>query len=277
MIVLLIALIAGSPHAVGSGTEARSAAIVQAQPDEPPLLQVGEELEYIVRYSFFDIGRIRFRIISKETHANRPVYRAAVYMDSDPSLGWLLNVHIRFYGLMDSLIFSHTWLSEDSTASDVSFRSMLFDYSRNQMLFTKGNRTLDGFTTVTQRDTVEISGPSQDGMSLFFFAREYVRSSWKVDVPTFMDTREEQARIRFTGERRSVRIEAVPYPIETMYLDGTADFVGVFGVTGDYEGWFTNDAARIPVFAKMKVVLGSVEVELVKWTRKGWSPPPYVR
>lgn len=249
----------------------------QVRPVELAMLEVGEELEYIVRYSFFDIGTIRFRIISKERRGDRPVYRAVVNMDSDPGLAWLLNVHIRFYGLMDSLIYSHTWVSDDSTAERVMFRSMVFDYTANEMLYTKGERSPSGVTRVTDKDTVIITGPSQDGMTLFFFAREHVRSTWQVEVPTYMDTKEEGTRIRFTGERKPLEIEAVPYEVETVYLDGVANFVGVFGVTGEYEGWFSNDAARIPMFAKMKVLLGSVEIELVKWTRKNWAPPRYVR
>ena len=255
--------------------DAVTASVLQQAHVPGAMLQVGEELEYIVRYSFFDIGTVRFRIIAKEQKDGRPVYRAATYMDSDPGLAWLLNVHIRFFGLMDSSIYSHIWMSEDSTSDGITFRSMVFDYDAGKMYYSKGDRTADGVTSLSEKDTVVITGPSQDGMSLFFFAREYVLNPWKVDVPTYMDTQEAETRIRFTGKRESVKIEAVPYPIETVYVDGVADFVGVFGVTGEYEGWFSNDEARIPIFAKMKVILGSVKLELVKWNRQGWTPPRY--
>ncbi len=241
------------------------------------MLEVGEELEYSVRYSFFDIGTIRFRVISKELRGDRPVYRALVEMQSNPGLRWLLNLNIKFFGLMDTLIYSHTWMSEDSTSDKVMFRSMVFDYSANQMYYTKGERLPKGVTRVERNDTVAITGPSQDGMSLFFFAREYVLSTWSLEVPTYMDTEEASTKIRFTGQRKSVKIDAVKYPVETVYFDGKADFVGVFGVTGEYEGWFSNDAARIPILARMKVLLGSVEIQLTKWKRSNWSPPRYVK
>ena len=54
---------------------------------------------------------------------------------------------------------------------------------------------------------------------------------------------------------------------------GTADFTGIYGMSGDFEGWFSNDEARIPILAKMKVIIGSVTIELTRWTRTGWSPP----
>jgi len=240
------------------------------------VLVVGEELEYSVRYSFFDIGTIRFRVISKEDRGGRAVYRAVTTMDSSPGLSWLLNLHIRFIGLLDSAMFSHTWMSEDSTTESVGFRSMVFDYVKNRMFYTTGERRPSGITQVLSLDTVSITGPSQDGLSLFYFAREYVRQKWELQVPTFMDAEEELTRIRFTAERKSVSIRAVSYPVETVYLDGTAKFVGVFGVTGDFEGWFSNDAARIPILAKMKVLLGNVEIQLTSWKRGSWQPPRFV-
>jgi hypothetical protein len=56
-------------------------------------------------------------------------------------------------------------------------------------------------------------------------------------------------------------------------FDGRADFVGIFGLTGGFEGWFSNDEARVPIMAKMKVLIGSVTIELMRWNRPGWTPP----
>jgi hypothetical protein len=65
----------------------------------------------------------------------------------------------------------------------------------------------------------------------------------------------------------------VDYPVDVVHFDGNMDFVGIFGLTGGFEGWFSNDEARVPILAKMKVLIGSVTVELMKWTRPGWNPP----
>jgi hypothetical protein len=71
----------------------------------------------------------------------------------------------------------------------------------------------------------------------------------------------------------SVLIDAVDYEIDCRRLDGKTDFVSVYGLTGDFEGWFSNDEARVPILAKMKVILGSVTIELMAWNRTGWKPP----
>jgi hypothetical protein len=46
-------------------------------------------------------------------------------------------------------------------------------------------------------------------------------------------------------------------------------------LTGYFQGWFSNDETFIPIVAEMKVIIGNVKLELVKWNRKGWNPPEY--
>jgi hypothetical protein len=75
------------------------------------------------------------------------------------------------------------------------------------------------------------------------------------------------------SKKTSTEIDAVKYPVETIEFDGRADFVGIFGLTGGFSGWFSNDEAAVPIIAKMKVILGSIRLELVKWNRPGWVPP----
>jgi proteasome assembly chaperone (PAC2) family protein len=45
------------------------------------------------------------------------------------------------------------------------------------------------------------------------------------------------------------------------------------GLTGEFEGWISDDSAAIPILAEVKIALGSIWIELESWTRPGWSPP----
>ena len=63
--------------------------------------------------------------------------------------------------------------------------------------------------------------------------------------------------------------------ISSLYLEGFAYFTAVFGLTGDFSGWFSNDTAKIPLRAKLQVKIGSVSLELKCWKRKNWKPPQY--
>ena len=49
--------------------------------------------------------------------------------------------------------------------------------------------------------------------------------------------------------------------------------IQIFGLTGVFEGWFSDDAASVPISAKMHVLIGSVRIELLRWKRSNWTPP----
>jgi hypothetical protein len=237
------------------------------------MLQVGEELEYSVHYSFFTIGKIVFRVTDKEERNGRTVYHASAFMDSNPSLNWLVDLHVRFYGEIDQDAFSYGWLSEDSSSKKTSYRSMVFDYTKNKMFFSWGEKLSSGERKQLGADTVAITKECQDGLSLFYYAREHVLEKMQKSIPTFIDTNEVTTKINMGVENLEEEIDAVDYPIDVVKLDGRADFEGIFGLTGAFDGVFTNDPASIPVTAKLKVVLGSVRVELRKWKRGNWMPP----
>ena len=241
-----------------------------------PMFEVGEELEYKVSYSFFNIGKIVFRVLDKAERDGRTVYRAQTLIDSNPSLSWLVDLHIRFYGGMDEEGFSYNWIGDDSTKKQVDFRRMNFDYGQSRMFFEKGKKLPSGERRTESIDTIVIHGRCQDGMSLFFYARMNVRQKKQEQVRTFIENKEVMTFINFMNDRSSMEIDAVEYPVEVNHFDGRADFVGVFGLTGGFQGWFSNDGARIPIVARMKVFLGSVKAELVRWTRQGWQPPKFV-
>jgi hypothetical protein len=97
-----------------------------------------------------------------------------------------------------------------------------------------------------------------------------------VNVPTFIENKKVNTFINFKNSVTDVNIDAVDYPVEVVEFDGKADYVGVFGLTGGFSGQFSNDDARIPIVARMNVILGSIKVELKSWKREGWHPPKFV-
>ena len=241
-----------------------------------PLLQIGEDLEYKVSYSFFNIGTIRIQLFEKEQRNGRNVYRARAIIDSNPSLSWLVDLHIRFYSEMDSEVFSYTWIGDDSSKREVRYRRITFEYDSNRVLFDRGKKLLTGLREPEYIDTVKVVEKCQDGFSLFFLARKHVRQKKQINIPTFIENKQVNTFINFINKRTDADIDAVDYPVEVLEFDGKADYVGVFGLTGGFSGWFSNDEARIPIIARMNVILGSIKVELINWKREGWRPPQYV-
>lgn len=232
-------------------------------------LFVGEDLTYVVKYAFFNLGEVRFRVLEKTTINNKPVYKTIAYIDSYPDLPFV-SLHQIYESYIDSTLFPLKFFAEifgdDTVFVEYNFR----DHSRIDMKKGKydGSRLwLDSTTYIKHR--------MQDGLSLLYFARMNFGEQRSVSVPCFVNEKEEKTIINYFDENESVSIDAVDYEIDCLKLDGKTDFVSVYGLTGSFEGWFSNDSFSVPILAKMNVIIGSVNLELIKWNEKLWNPPSY--
>ena len=112
-----------------------------------------------------------------------------------------------------------------------------------------------------------------DGLALFFFARQFTDIKRTVKVPTLMNNSISNTNLNFHGKKESAKINAVDYPIRCLYFDGRADWEGIYGLKGYFQGWFSDDDARVPIRALMNVYVGNIDIQLVKWKRGDWQPP----
>jgi len=232
-------------------------------------LFVGEDLTYVVKYAFFNLGEVRIKVLEKTKINNKSVYKAIAYIDSYPDLP-LVSLHQIYESYIDSSLFPLKFFAEifgdDTVFVEYNFR----DHSRIDMKKGKydGSRPwLDSTTYINHR--------MQDGLSLLYFARMNFGEQRTVTIPCFVNEKEERTLINYYNDRESVSIDAVDYEIDCRKLDGNTDFVSVYGLTGDFEGWFSNDSFSVPILAKMNVLIGSISLELTKWNEKLWNPPLY--
>ena len=240
------------------------------------MLFVGEELEYKVSYSWFNIGTIRTQVIGSEQRNGKTIYRTRALINSNPSLSWLVDLHIQFYSELDEGVYSHFWASDDSSKKEINFRRFRFDYENGKAYLEQGKKLPADERKVESVDTVAITERCQDGLSLFYYSREHVHDSNQDRIPTLIDNKEVYTYINFTNKRTDADIDGVDYPVDVVAFDGKADYVGIFGLTGGFRGWFSNDDAQVPILARMNVILGSIKIQLMRWNRPGWQPPKYV-
>jgi len=236
------------------------------------VFQVGEELTYNVSYAFIDIGQVRVKIVDKIQKEGKTTYRAMGYIDSYKGVP-LVDLHTTYESSFSESLYAQ-WFRARLKVEDQQWRKFVydFDYPSGNVYVEVG---LEKSTVVERRDTLKVNTWYQDGLSLFYFARCMVNSITASNVPVVVNEKKASTYLNFKNEMQSQKIDAVDYPIDVVYFDGRADFVGVFGLTGDFEGWFSNDAAHVPVLAKMKVLIGNIRLELMKWNRPGWKPPRY--
>ena len=127
--------------------------------------------------------------------------------------------------------------------------------------------------SLIDQQKIDLKAKINDGSSLFFLARQYTGLKRSIRVPTVIDGQIFDTKLNFRDKIENVEIDKVDYPIRTKYFDGQADWEGLYGLSGRFEGWFSDDKASVPILAKMNVYVGKVNIELIEWTRKGWTPP----
>jgi len=232
-------------------------------------LFVGEDLTYIVKYAFLNLGEVRFRVLEKAKINNTSVYKTIAYIDSYPDLPFV-SIHQIYESYIDSTIFPLRFIAKIFGEDTVLVKYEFIGNSEVQMQKGKLNKTELWFDS-----TAHTNHRMQDGLSIFYFTRMNFGKQQSLSVPCIVNEKEEKAELNFNIDPQPVEIDSVDYAIDCLYLDGHTDFVSVYGLTGYFEGWFSNDEFAVPIRAKMNVIIGSINLELIKWNQKLWTPPIY--
>jgi hypothetical protein len=112
-----------------------------------------------------------------------------------------------------------------------------------------------------------------DGLSIAFFPRRFIHRNVSVVVPTVLYGKMGKTTFHFSQKKTTETLEVLDRPVRMVEIEGTTSVVGIFGMTGDFRGWFSDDEAAVPLKGRLRVLLGSVDVELIRWKRTGWNPP----
>ncbi len=231
----------------------------------------GEELYYEVNYSFINIGWAKFNTEKVPGKENFFICRSK--LKSNNSLP-IVNVDYDFISeieLKDKKIITHRFTAYEYKDGK---KSVLVCDFNNDSGFISFKKT--GFDNNTEIDTkILTSTQFQDGLSIFYFARANTNKDQAEYVPVMMHTDTSLMKIDYSSKKTSVEISEADYDIASVYLEGFSYFKAVFGLTGDFSGWFSYDEARIPLIAKLQVEIGSITLELKSWKHGNWQPPRY--
>ena len=237
---------------------------IQAQVMAP-----GEELTYDVSYMGISLGTIKVTTLKNENFNGKTVHHTKVYIDSRKGIPFV-DLHSIYESWIDpSVQFSHNFAaSTKESDGSWSYDKYLFDYPGQTVTMEKYKAN-----KLSNKRILKTPKKWNDGSSLFFLARQMLKSKKTIKVPTIIMDDTVSTSINFVGKEEIVEIDAAKYPIKTVYLSGTANWTGIYGLSGKFEGWFSDDEARIPIRAKMKLYVGNANIELVKWNRSSWQPP----
>ncbi|HZW38182.1 MAG TPA: DUF3108 domain-containing protein [Ignavibacteriaceae bacterium] len=235
-------------------------------------LEVGEDLTYLVRYGFIKLGEIRLKVLAKKTENNKDYYKTIAYIDSYSGVP-LVDLHQIYESSVSYDYYSDFFRGIVRYEDYSTFTTYKFDYNNRKIYVKKGK--IKPYELWTD-STTSIDKRYQDGLSIFYFARmEFNGEKKYVKAPCYVNEEKVNTSINWYNKVEKQSIDAVDYDIACLKLDGYTDFKSIFGLTGHFDGWFSNDEASIPIIAHMKVLIGDITVELKSWKRNGWNPPIY--
>jgi hypothetical protein len=243
--------------------------VAQTQDSTSLIFLPGEELQYSVRWQFIRLGTIT---ISRIDDGSDPAtIRVSMLVESNPSIPF---VDIREYN--ESLIDATTLMTMEYYGDYRNRRSRseirhIYDYENNAIYHYEWDTNTG---RIIRDDTVYNASDFVNGPSLFSYSRARSASGSIIDIPTYVRGEIRNTRIDFTPGIEDISISAWPYPVRVRKYKGTADWEGGTsqGLSGDFSGWISDDFAAIPVRAEMKVMLGSIRIELESWDRPDWTP-----
>lgn len=235
-------------------------------------MQPGEKLTYEVAYMGIKLGTICITTGDLTNYNGKSCYITEADIATYKSIPFV-KMKVLYRSWTDkSITCSHRFYGLYHSKNYVDTQKIYFNYEKKNIYVSKGNKNGLYFEK-------SYGNPSSrkfvNGMSLFFLARNFLTCGKKITVPTIIDKDTAKTDINFTGERRSAKAEAVNYAVACRHFHGMAHWTGIYGLTGYFEGDFSDDEARVPIRAKLQLYLGAVDVELIKYQRKGWTPPKY--
>jgi hypothetical protein len=227
----------------------------------------GEVLRYKVRWGPI---RLATMTITQERMPSSAAPRYIVRMSGEtkPGLPFL------------DLVFANraVLLSDSPTSRDFTFETgrsvkSTIAYRYDGMAGALAIEENDGTSVRTRK--IPHEGPLYDGGGIVMLVRCLSGSAIEFAVPTIVDQEIRRTRLTFTNEVKSVHPEALPGPVKVRHFKGDAEWVtqSVAGLTGAFEGWVTDDDAAIPVQASMKILIGSIVLDLESCERPGIFAP----
>ena len=234
------------------------------------VLSEGEELNYVVYYGFIKLGEVNMNITGKKVENNITTYFARSEMKSYKGVPFvnLNNVFESDMEFKENELYSKRFKAIEFNEDGKVVIEYIFNYDSN---FVKVKKDYNGKTEIDKTIPFNKNVKFQDGLSLFYKARMNSFSGDNFLIPVFMNETETSVNYYFSATKENISISMFDEDIKSVRCNGVANFEGVFGLTGEFAGWFSNDRARVPLKSQLNVLIGNITLELDSYKRNGWK------
>lgn len=235
------------------------------------VLSEGEELNYIVQYGFIKLGEVKMKVTGKTSENDKTVFSSRCLMKSYNGIPFVsLNSVFESDMVFDgNEVYSKKFKATEYKEDAVVTIEYNFNYDSLYVYVRKIN---GGKVEIDENIPFNKNVKFQDGLSLFYNSRLNSFSTENFLIPVFMNEAETSVSYFYSSKAEDVSISIADDDIKSIKCSGVANFTGVFGLTGEFAGWFSNDEARVPLVSQVNVLIGNITLELDSYKRAGWNP-----
>lgn len=232
----------------------------QFREKENNAFETGEMLKYKVYYESMITGKVNAGTAtldvknSKRRFSNREVYHIVGVGKSNPAFDMFFKVRDRFETYMDKQgLFPHLFLRRTKEGGYVYNDEVYFDHQTNMARST--------------RATKNISPYIQDIVSAVYYARtlsaDTLKKGDRLSVNFFLDDSAYVSVIQYEG-KQNVETELGVFRCLTFKpMVATGE---VFSNPYPMTLWITDDENKVPILLKSAVIVGSVKMELIRYS-----------
>jgi hypothetical protein len=227
------------------------------------VFQDGEKLVYNVSYFGIDIGKVEVESICKEKINEKDTYKTITKIDTYNDIPFV-DFHVIYREWMDvSFHYSHKFITNTFYAKDDwGYGEINFDYEKNYINIKSWRHDEIEFDKHFQTEKKYCNG-----LTLIFIMRQHAHDRKTLKVPALLNNDTTYAWLNLSGKKEDVFVDAFNKKASCYKAGGKIDMTGLYGLAGDFEVWITADEKRIPVYAKVNIILGSAILELIEIKR----------
>jgi len=219
-------------------------------------IQPDESLDYTVKYGFITLGWLNIRMLPAKIIDGRTVYPIQFFVNSNPSFDFMLSLHHIYESYIDAETMNaiQTRLYTPGNEKYI-VRNYFFEYKNSRFI-------AHTICSDNRFERVEKLLPqmAQDGTSMLYFARGLVSNQMNGTTTVVIDEEYKYGHITYLNEREEVDVG--DREINAIKIFARAEFEGIAGMNGDAWGWFSPDDQAVPLMGKIKIILGSISVEM---------------
>ena len=252
--ILALLLMALAMAQTDSGFAASAAAADTGSLKKPALqLRLGEKMLFSIEYAGINAGYAYLKVDDELTWAHDLVaYHLVNETWSNPFFSNFYRVHDRAESFVqrDNLVS----LSFHKKIEEGSYRheeSVEFDHQKNEARYSNGQ-------------TVALVPGSRDVLLSLFYTRLFPLELGKsLSIDNHTDKKNYPLEVRVL---RKETIKTALGKVECMVIEPVLRTPGLFKNKGRLLIWVTNDARRIPVLMKSKILIGSINAVIQEYT-----------